>query len=165
MQNGPANKTDWIALYAAGGATYLDWKYLNGAQVAPASGLFDAVVPFAMPMTAGTYELKFFSGSTLLATTATITVTGPTLAVSTSTVIGGGTVTATVGNGPGLARDWVGVYSANGSTLFDWKYLNGSQTPRRRVSVPRPSISRCRRQPEPTRCGSTPTVRFSQARW
>jgi Big-like domain-containing protein len=126
--DGPANKTDWIALYPVGGATYLDWKYLNGSQAAPAVGMPDAVVPFAMPMTAGSYQLKFFSGSTLLATSATITVTGPTLSVSASTVIGGSTITATVGNGPGNARDWVGVYSADGSTLFDWKYLNGSQT-------------------------------------
>jgi len=126
--DGPANKTDWIALYPAGGATYLDWKYMNGTQTAPAAGLADAIVPFAMPMTAGSYELRFFSGSTLLATSAAITVSGPTLSLSASTVIVGASVNATVGNGPGNARDWVGVYSADGSTLFDWKYLNGSQT-------------------------------------
>jgi hypothetical protein len=126
--DGPANKTDWIALYPAGGATYLDWKYMNGTQTAPVAGLADAIVPFVMPMTAGSYELKFFSGSTLLATSAAITVSGPTLSLSASTVIVGSSVNATVGNGPGNARDWVGVYSADGSTLFDWKYLNGSQT-------------------------------------
>jgi len=37
-------------------------------------------------------------------------------------------VTATVANGPGLPRDWVGLYAANGQTLLDWKYLNGSQS-------------------------------------
>ena len=58
---------------------YLDWKYLNGAQIAPATGLADAAVPFAMPTTPGTYVLKFFSGSTLLATSAPITVASPSL--------------------------------------------------------------------------------------
>ena len=128
VANGPALKTDWVALYATGGSSYLNWKYLNGSQIAPAVGLAGAAVPFAMPTTPGTYVLKFFSGSTLLATSATITVANPTLTLNTTTVTAGGAVVATVINGPGNARDWVGVYATGGSTVFDWKYLNGSQT-------------------------------------
>jgi hypothetical protein len=128
VENGPANNGDWVGLYAVGGSAYLDWRYLNGAQMVPTTGLADAIVPFAMPLTPGAYALKFFSGSTLLATSATITVTGPTLTLNTSSVTGGGIVTATVSNTPGNAGDWLGIYATNGSTLFEWRYLNGSQT-------------------------------------
>jgi hypothetical protein len=128
VANGPGNRTDWVALYAAGASTYLDWKYLNGSQVPPAGALTGAAVPFTLPTVSGAYTLKFYAGSTLLATSGTITVAATTLAVSATTVAPGGIVTATISNGPGNAKDWVGVYTAGGSTLFDWKYLNGSQT-------------------------------------
>jgi hypothetical protein len=131
VANGPAQVKDWIGLYATGGSTLLDWKYLNGSQTAPASGVASASVPFTMPATAGSYTLKFFTGtSTLLATSATITVTtGATLSfvASPTTIVPAGVVTATVSNGPGAARDWIGLYNSSGS-LLDWKYLNGTQT-------------------------------------
>ena len=38
VENGPALSGDWVAVYAVGGSMYLDWKYLNGAQVAPGTG-------------------------------------------------------------------------------------------------------------------------------
>ena len=50
------------------------------------------------------------------------------MTLSAATVAAGDSVTATIANGPGLARDWVGLYSSNGATLLNWKYLNGSQT-------------------------------------
>ena len=127
VENGPANGGDWIGLYAAGGATYLDWRYLNGSQFVPATGLADASVPFVMPLTPGSYQLKFFGGGVLLATSATITIASPTLTLNASAVIGGSIVTATVNNTPGNAGDWIGVYAGGGSTLFEWRYLNGSQ--------------------------------------
>ena len=56
---------------------------------------------------------------------------------------------ATVVNGPGLARDWVGLYSSNGATLLNWKYLNGTQ------SVPaQGSTSAVVSMPMPTTPGS-----------
>ena len=128
VANGPGNRTDWVALYATGGSTYLDWKYLNASQVAPAAGMTGAAVPFTMPATPGTYALRLYTGSTLLATSATVTVVGPTVAVSATTATVGGIVSATVSNGPGNPRDWLGVYATGGSTLFDWRYLNGTQT-------------------------------------
>jgi hypothetical protein len=38
-------------------------------------------------------------------------------------------VQVTVANGPGNARDWVGLYLSSGSdtALLDWKYLNGTR--------------------------------------
>jgi hypothetical protein len=71
MTNGPGNPRDWIGVYAAGPSTYgafLDWKYLSGSKTAPASGLTSAAVLFAMPTSPGTYVLKFYAGTTLLAT-------------------------------------------------------------------------------------------------
>ena len=50
------------------------------------------------------------------------------MTLSAATLAAGDSVTATIANGPGLARDWVGLYSSNGATLLNWKYLNGSQT-------------------------------------
>src|SRR2546425_353549 len=39
----------------------------------------------------------------------------------------GGTVTATIFNGPGSAGDWVGLYDANGNCV-QWQYLDGTHT-------------------------------------
>ena len=128
VADGPGNVGDWVALYATGASTYLQWKYLNASQVAPAAGLVDAVVPFTMPMAPGTYLVRFYTGSTLLSTSAPITVAGTTITVSTTSVTAGNAVTATVGNGPGNATDWIGLYAAGGGALLNWKYLNGAQT-------------------------------------
>jgi len=128
IAGGPGNATDWVALYATGASTYLDWKYLNGATTAPAAGLTGAVVSFAMPATPGTYVLKFWGGGTLLATSDTITVGSPTIVVSTATAAPGETVTATVAGGPGNPTDWVAIHVTGASSYLDWKYLNGSKT-------------------------------------
>ena len=57
----------------------------------------------------------------------------PTVALSATTVVPGGTVTATIANGPGNAGDWVGLHGASvaDGTYVDWKYLNGTRTGRR----------------------------------
>jgi hypothetical protein len=125
--NGPGNATDWVALYPAGSSTYTDWKYLNGTTTAPATGLRSAIVTFAMPAAPGTYLVKFLSGSTVLATSATITVLTPTVTASVTTAAMGETVTATVANGAGNTTDWVGLYVVNGPPV-DWNYLNGAKT-------------------------------------
>ena len=108
IANGPGNAGDWVGLFGAGAAdgTYLDWKYLNGTRTRPGSGVTGAAVTFTMPATPGTYNVRFFlnDSMTKLATSATITVTAaapPTIALSATTVVPGGTVTATMANGPG----------------------------------------------------------------
>jgi len=133
VANGPGNRTDWIGLFATGGPSYLEWKYLNGSQTAPAAGVTGAAVAFPMPATPGTYTLRFYTGTILLATSETITVIPPPSATLTATpaaVLPGGSATATVADGPGNRRDWIGVYAAGSSTYMDyldWKYLNGSK--------------------------------------
>jgi hypothetical protein len=128
IANGPGNPTDWVALYATGASTYLNWKYLNGTGTAPVAGMTAADVTFAMPATSGTYVIKFYGGSTVLATSETITVASVTLNASTTIAAPGETVTATVANGPANKTDWIGVYQVGGTTTLSWKYLNGSLT-------------------------------------
>jgi hypothetical protein len=128
VANGPGNRTDWVGLYAANSSTYVEWKYLSGSQTLPVSGMTSAAVPFTMPTVAGTYTVRLYAGSTWVATSAPITVGfTTTMSVSATTIASGGTVAVTVANGPGNPRDWVGLYTSNGSTLLDWKYLSGSQ--------------------------------------
>jgi hypothetical protein len=136
IADGPANMGDWVGLYAASDpdSTYLAWSYLNGSRTRPATGMSSATVPFTMLMTPGTYNVRLFlnDSTTRLATSATITVTGtpPNVTVSATTVSAGGTVTATIADGPATMGDWVGLYVASDpdSTYLAWSYLNGSQT-------------------------------------
>src|SRR6185436_15692445 len=74
VANGPGNKTDWVGLYAANSTTFVDWKYLNGSQTAPAAGMTGAAVSFTMPTVPGSYAVRLYAGSTWIATSPTITV-------------------------------------------------------------------------------------------
>jgi hypothetical protein len=128
LANGPGHPNDWIALYATGSTTLLDWKYLNDSQTSPATSVTDATVHFTMPATAGPYRLTFQDGDTLLAMSDVITVIGPTLHVGTASAAPSSSVTVTVANGPGNVNDWIALSPAGGTTYLDWKYLNNSQT-------------------------------------
>jgi hypothetical protein len=132
IANGPGTVGDRVDVYAAGGTTPVDWRYLNGAQTAPATGLTGATIPFTMPIMPGLYTLRFSSSAVLLATSLAITVALPanaaTLTSSATAVATLGTVTATIANGPGQATDWVALYPTGGTMYLDWKYLNGSRT-------------------------------------
>ena len=128
--NGPGHATDWVALFHENGSTWLDWKFLNGARAAPAAGLSDATVAFTMPTAPGTYTVRMYAKDTwtVLATSPAITVAGVVFSVSATAVAPGGTVTATIGNGPANAKDWVALYAVGNAAEVDWKFLNGSRT-------------------------------------
>ena len=132
ITNGPGNAKDWVGLYVVGSSVELDWKFLNGSRSAPATGVTGATVPFALPTTPGkSYVLRYYANDTyaLLAASAAITVGGSNaLTVSATTVAPGGSLTATVADGPRNAMDWVGLYAVGGSIELDWKFLNGSRT-------------------------------------
>jgi subtilisin family serine protease len=55
----------------------------------------------------------------------------PSLTASPATVFPGGTITATVANGPGNPRDWVALAAttAHNAANAGWFYLNGTTTP------------------------------------
>ena len=61
IAGGPGNAIDWVALFAADGVTRLEWKYLNGSQSPPATGLSAAVVPFNLPALSGVYTLRLYA--------------------------------------------------------------------------------------------------------
>src|SRR3954466_2003362 len=115
IANGPGNARDWVALYS--GVTLIDWKYLNGTRTAPATGVSAATVTFVMPATPGTYTVQLLANDTytVIATSSPITVSSssaaPTLSVAPTTVAAGGTVTATLANGPGNPTDWIALYA------------------------------------------------------
>ena len=124
VSGGPGNVRDWVALHAAGDSSYLDWKYLNGTQVAT-TGATAAAIPFSMPHAAGTYNLALYSGRTLLATSENIRVSAlnTTVTLSASTVAPGGTITATIANGPGNRTDWVALFPDEASTHLELELL------------------------------------------
>src|SRR5439155_2976904 len=78
VANGPGNRKDWLALYPTGAAdtAFVDWFFLNGTKIPRDSGLTAASVPFTLPTTPGTYEVRFFANNTYqrLGTTPTVTV-------------------------------------------------------------------------------------------
>lgn len=64
--------------------------------------------------------------------TVTPTPTGPTITANKTSVPRGGSIAATVINGPGNRRDWIGLYRASDSNSaggYDEKYLNGQNSP------------------------------------
>ena len=80
-------------------------------------------------MAPGTYNFRFFAGTTPLATSTTVTVRNPpppTLTLSATTVNPGDPMTVTVTNGPANVYDWVALASSSAadSSYQTWKYLS-----------------------------------------
>ena len=134
---GPGNALDWVGLYstsAPNSGPLVNWTYLNGQRTPPATGLTSTAMAFTVPILSGTYNVRLFSNNSysLLATSAIVTVEGARVTVSTTSALGGATVTADIVNGPGEAADWVGLYpvgAPNSGPLVDWIYASGSRTP------------------------------------
>src|SRR5205823_13629466 len=103
IANGPGNAKDWVGLYTttAADTSMIDWKYLNGQRLAPASGVTSATVTFSAPAN-GQYNVRFFpnDGIAHTAVSATITVqsaaTTTSIAVSPAVVAAGGIISATI---------------------------------------------------------------------
>src|SRR5205809_342059 len=105
VTNGPGSPTDWVGLSStAAHDTLIDWAFLNGPRVAPATGVSSATLTFTMRRTAGLYQVRFFPNNTYntLATSALVTVQsmGPALSVTAvpTTVGRGGTITVAIAN-------------------------------------------------------------------
>jgi hypothetical protein len=80
--NGPGNPGDWWGVYLVGApdGRYLSWGYLNGQQTMPATGLTGATLSIPMPMTPGTYEIRWWANNGLTP----IGKSGPIIVVSTT---------------------------------------------------------------------------------
>jgi len=82
VANGPANPTDWVAIYNAGDTNnfnHLSWVFLSDTQTPPGTGVSAATVTMTAPNTNGSYEARFYANNTytILAVT-TFTVQGVT---------------------------------------------------------------------------------------
>ena len=134
VSDGPGNRLDWVALAAVASpfTTNLDWQYLNGSRSAPATGLTSAQLTFAMPLTPGEYEFRFFAdnGYTLLATSPVVSLRSPSLTVSVTSATAGEWVLVTVSDGPANRLDWLALAAAGSplTSFLDWQYLNGSRS-------------------------------------
>ncbi len=136
IAHGPGSPQDFVGLYRTGASStaWTDWKHLNGTRTAPATGMTGGTVSFVAPSTAGTYEVRFYSGaSALLASSVPITVGAGTASITAgpSSLNVGQTITVSVSNGPASRFDLVALYpasSTNASGYLDWKFLNGTQS-------------------------------------
>jgi hypothetical protein len=67
VRNGPANRTDWVALVPVNSwpdeDPYNTWKYLNGKRGGPAVGISNTSLTFVAPPDVGVYELRFFENN------------------------------------------------------------------------------------------------------
>ena len=138
VADGPAQPGDWVGLFAvnAPDSANVAWQYLNGSATMPSSGLSGATLTFAVPVTAGSYEFRFFNAGTFtrLATSTTMVVSASASALSVNGVSAPSTATAAAGSqavvgvagGPANVGDWVGLYRLGepDSALLDWRYLN-----------------------------------------
>jgi hypothetical protein len=129
--NGPANVFDWVALASEGtpDSSYLAWRYLSDSSSTPATGLSGATLHFRLPTTPGTFTFRFFTGTTKLASSVTVTVQAPppaALSVSALAVSPGDVITVTAANGPANLFDWVALASASAadSSYLAWRYLS-----------------------------------------
>jgi photosystem II stability/assembly factor-like uncharacterized protein len=131
------SSTDWIALIPVGG-TWSDrvvWSYTTGA----ASGSLMLTVPTSAP--SGQYELRLFlaGGTTPFATSNSVTVTGPSVSGSPTTVVAGQSVAATwQGITSPSSTDWIGLIPVGGvySERVAWSYTNGSGSGSLSLTVP-----------------------------
>ncbi len=142
VTNAPGSRTDWVGLFPVGASPteFVDWFYLNGSKVAPATAVATANIPFRIN-SSGQYNLRLLSnnGFTVLSTSATITASSapapappptgtPSVTPSATIVARGSLLTVTVTNGPGGRYDWVGIYSPtlSGADFAEWLVLNGT---------------------------------------
>ena len=138
VSNGPANPTDWLAVYCPASnpdTSYMTRRYLNGLTTPPENGLETATVTFAKPRLGGTCNARLFmnNGWTKLAVSDVVSfpIVPSTVTVANPSVAGGATVNLVVANAPGSRYDWVGAYRIGSPDVaaLTWAYLNGLQIP------------------------------------
>jgi hypothetical protein len=130
VTDGPANPTDWVALYplgAANGPGYVDWMYLNGLKTPPAAGLAAATLSFKMSQPLGAYEFRFQASKkyTRLATSPAVVITAaPTLSTITApdpgSTLPGASATFTWTSIPTATQYWLSLGTTVGGTnIYD----------------------------------------------
>src|SRR6185369_4666489 len=129
LANGPANSTDWVALYCnANTPPYQDYKYLNDTRT-PGSGVAAATVHFVAPAGKATCNAIWYASNTFTVLATSNTVTLPVAAPTITLAESAGILTATLANGPANTTDWVALYCpAGGGQYREYKYMSDSRT-------------------------------------
>jgi hypothetical protein len=127
---------DWIGVYAPGAPdnSPLAWRGTTGS----ANGSVPVNIGGVSP---GTYELRLFTNNTLakLATSGSFTVTSASISASPTTVIHGGSVTASwSGVISPTTGDWIGLYSpgAPDNSPLAWRGTTGTGSGSVSFSIP-----------------------------
>jgi subtilisin family serine protease len=131
LTNGLGGAKDWLGFVAVGTTDgpgkYPQWTYVG-------AGVTSRTWTVTAPTTPGQYEFRYFPNDsyTRLASSPPVTVLGPTLTVSATTVAPGGQVTVTLTNSPGGAQDWLALAAlgAPSSSYLQWTYVGAGVTSR-----------------------------------
>jgi len=139
-QGGPGNPKDWVGVYPQGvvpgsvGSTI--WLYTDGTT-AGAKGYAEGSVTFASGLSlAGPWTAFLLAndGYSILAQIdlQVIDPTQPFVRPDKRVYLVGDPISVVFTNGPGNAKDWIGIYPesrqpGNGSSLL-WNYVNGTHT-------------------------------------
>jgi hypothetical protein len=129
--------TDWIGLYAEGGAggSYLAWTYASCSRVAGAATASGSC-PFRLPwrLQPGRYELRLYAANQFirLATSNSFTVDSPSSTIlSTASAAAPGGVVEVSWDGIAWPRptDWIGLFAegTGSGAYFAWIYVSCSQ--------------------------------------
>lgn len=139
--NGPGNRRDWIGIYpegvVPGSVASTRWYYVDNTQQGSV-GLREGTVTFAGGLNlAGTWTAYFLLNddyTQLASTTFTVVDPGWPLVRSDKRVyVTGEALQVSFLNGPGNAKDWIGIYKegqtpGGGPASTLWSYVDGTQT-------------------------------------
>jgi len=139
FQGGPGNGADWLGIYPEGGVpgsgTSTLWAYVNDTQTAGA-GLSQGTVTFTGGLSdVGTWYVYFLLNDsyTPLATNSftVIDPSAPRVRPNQLAYTTGQDIQINFTNGPGNAKDWVGIYlqgqTPGGPLSTVWYYVDGTQ--------------------------------------
>lgn len=134
FREGPGNAKDWIGLYTseATAQNYLTWQYLDGTQVGTRTLTEGEVVFPAGVAQPGAYRVMLLINDNYgIAAEAEFTVVVvPRVRTDKAIYRPGEPITVEFLNGPGHAKDWIGLHPAEPvpSTRTDWVYADGTTT-------------------------------------
>lgn len=116
------NTGDWIGLYPNGSSSYTSWKYVTGSPLS-----------FSAPSGGGTCTFRLYTGSTVLATSALVSVAPPpppalTVNSGAAAAPAASSLSVAVERWSGDTKNWIGLHPAgvSGSTYVAWAWVTGS---------------------------------------
>jgi hypothetical protein len=137
--HGPGNPLDWIGIYpeetVPGTATSTLWYYVDGTR-GGATGVQEGNVVFPEGLsTPGNWSVYLLlnDGYNILASNLfhVLDSTAPAVRTDRRSYAVGAPITITFTNGPGNAKDWVGIYredqTPGGPASTLWNYVDGTQ--------------------------------------